>query len=397
MPPTKLNDKVLSWAVDLDEPTRAQVEKLSRLWTLAGPVALMPDAHLGKGATIGSVIATTDVIIPSAVGVDVGCGVAGIETDLKADDLPDDLTPLRERIGTVIPAGLGKWFQKVDQSGHRWKQQEASLRWMKQHETRRVAENGLTEKGAIQLGTLGSGNHFFEVCLDERDVVWLLLHSGSRGIGNTLATIHIKKAQELAKDLHIPLEDVDLAYFTTKMPEFSEYMEDLLFAQEYALENRNAMLNAALIELFAFVAHGRVVNIINNHHNYTAREHHFGRDMWITRKGAIRAREGDKGVIPGSMGAKSYIVVGKGNPSSYMSCAHGAGRRMSRNQARKTISTDVLFRQMAGRVWLDRNARDLLDEAPDAYKDIKEVMEAQSDLVKPIHELRQILNYKGVA
>jgi tRNA-splicing ligase RtcB len=388
MPPVKLNDKVLSWAVDLDEPTRKQIEMLSRLHVLDAHVALMPDAHLGKGATIGSVIATTDVIIPSAVGVDIGCGVAGVETDLKAEDLPDDLSRLRDRIAHVIPAGLGKWHREPN---------PAAIVWMRENETPRVLEHGLTSKGAIQLGTLGSGNHFFEVCLDERDVVWLLLHSGSRGIGNILADKHIKKAQELARDFHIPLEDIDLAYFTSKMPEFGAYMEDLIFAQEYALENRGAMLNAALIELFAIVGSGRVVTVINNHHNYTAREHHFGREMWITRKGAIRARQGDKGVIPGSMGAKSYIVVGLGNPASYMSCAHGAGRRMSRTQARKQITAEQLTAQMAGRVWLDRNAKELLDEAPGAYKDIEAVMAAQSDLVEPIHELRQILNYKGVA
>jgi tRNA-splicing ligase RtcB len=395
MPPTRFGN-VLSWAVDLDEKTRKQVETLSRLWTLAGPVALMPDAHLGKGATIGSVIATTNVIIPSAVGVDVGCGVSAIETDVKANQLPDDLTPLRDMIAKAIPAGLGKWHQKPVE---RYGSGDSALQWMHQNETPRVLEHGLTSKGAIQLGTLGSGNHFFEVCLDEREVVWLLLHSGSRGIGNTLAIIHIKKAQELAKDLHIPLEDVDLAYFTAKMPEFDEYMEDLLFGQEYAKKNRNMMLDAAFYALVKFVERYpvREVSRIDNHHNYTAREHHHGKDMWITRKGAIRARQGDLGVIPGSMGAKSYIVVGKGNPSSYMSCAHGAGRAMSRTQARKTISSEVFLRQMAGKVWLDRSMKDLLDEAPDSYKSIEAVMAAQSDLVEPIHELRQILNYKGVA
>lgn len=388
MPPTKFGN-VLSWAVDLDEPTRKQVEMLSRLHVLDTHVALMPDAHLGKGATIGSVIATTDVIIPSAVGVDVGCGVCSVETDLKATDLPDDITPLRDRIASVIPAGLGKWHREPT---------ESAAAWVGAHATWRVVEKAeLFNKAAAQLGTLGSGNHFFEICLDERDIVWLLLHSGSRGVGNILATMHIKKAQELAKHLHIPLEDVDLAYFTEKMPEFGAYMEDLMFSQEYAKENRDQMLGVAALQLFEFVGKGNVVEITNNHHNYTAREHHFGRDMWITRKGAIRAREGDKGVIPGSMGAKSYIVVGKGNPSSYTSCAHGAGRRMSRSQARKTISSEVFLRQMAGKVWLDRNMRDLLDEAPDAYKDVEVVMAAQADLVEPIHELRQILNYKGVA
>lgn len=389
MPPVKLNDKVLSWAVDLDEPTRLQVEKLSRLHVLDTHVALMPDAHLGKGATIGSVIATTDVIIPSAVGVDIGCGVCSVETDLKAEDLPDDLTPLRDRIASVIPAGLGKWHREPT---------KGAAEWVGMHGTFRVvASKSLFDKAAIQLGTLGSGNHFFEVCLDESSVVWLLLHSGSRGVGNILADMHIKKAQEIAKDMYIPLEDMDLAYFSSKMPEFATYMEDLMFAQEYARENRNQMLGAAALQLFEFVGKGNVVEVTNNHHNYTAREHHMGRDMWITRKGAIRAREGDKGVIPGSMGAKSYVVVGKGNAASYSSCAHGAGRKMSRNQARKTITAETLTQQMAGRVWLDKNAQQLLDEAPGAYKSITEVMAAQSDLVEPIHELRQILNYKGVA
>jgi RNA-splicing ligase RtcB len=385
---------VLSWAVELDDNTRKQVETLSKLWVLAGPVALMPDAHLGKGATIGSVIVTESALIPSAVGVDIGCGMIAVETDLKAEHLPDSLDPLRDKIAEAIPAGLGKW--------HGQPKPEA-LYWMRTHAvtTGTPLSDDQFKRAAAQLGTLGSGNHFFEVSLDERDFVWLVLHSGSRGIGNQLADMHIRNARAFHEAMGTELGDLDLGYMVKEQPVFDIYVADLLFSQLYALENRSMMMDAALRELRAFMQYGpgrdwQEVDRINCHHNYAVLEHHHGKDVWVTRKGAIRAEKGDRGVIPGSMGAKSYIVHGLGNPDSYNSCAHGAGRRMSRGQARREITAEMLEAAMGDRSWLATHAAALVDEAPGAYKDIDAVMEAQRDLVEPVHTLRQILNYKGV-
>jgi tRNA-splicing ligase RtcB len=247
----------------------------------------------------------------------------------------------------------------------------------------------------VQFGTLGSGNHFVEVCLDERDHVWTVLHSGSRGIGNQLASRHIEKAKGLMKKMFITLEDPDLAYFVQGTPEFDAYVADMLWAQQYALASRALMSDRATASLFEVVGHGAVVRTINCHHNFTQLEHHRGTDMWITRKGAIKAAAGDEGVIPGSMGTRSYIVKGKGVASSYNSCSHGAGRRLSRGQARKQLTVESLAEQMSGRTWNADKAQLLLDEHPMAYKDIDVVMSDQADLVEVRHALRQILNYKG--
>lgn len=245
------------------------------------------------------------------------------------------------------------------------------------------------------MGTLGAGNHFVEISLDEADRVWAVLHSGSRGIGNLLAQSHIAEAKSVAKRSHIQLEDPDLAYLLEGTPEFRMYLGDLLFAQAYARTNRETMLDALLDALFRFVGHGRELERINCHHNYTAQETHFDKMLWITRKGAISARAGEPGIIPGSMGTDTYLVAGKGNPDSYMSSAHGAGRRMSRTKARKTLSPASLTQAMAGRTWLGDKASRLVDEHPEAYKDIEEVMRLSADLVEIKHRLRAILNYKG--
>ncbi len=248
---------------------------------------------------------------------------------------------------------------------------------------------------AKQFGTLGSGNHFFELCVDERGRLWVVLHSGSRGIGNKLATMHITKARNLAKALELRLEDLDLAYFTEGTPEFEAYIADMLWAQEYARANRDQMMDNAMREVFAFLGFGRETQRINCHHNFTEREVHDGRELWVTRKGAIRADTGDLGVIPGSMGTRSYIVAGKGNAASWRSCSHGAGRRHSRTKAKKLFTADDLAAQMAGKVWLSSRADALLDEIPTAYKDIDQVMADQTDLVEVLHTLHQVLNYKG--
>jgi tRNA-splicing ligase RtcB len=392
--PQKIGN-VVSWGRDVEKETIEQAAKASRLPFVKGHVALMPDAHVGMGATIGSVIPTQGAIIPSAVGVDIGCGMIAAETDLTADSLPDDFDRFLGRVESVVPAGVGVGHASRGQGAPRADQAPsysgASLLSQKQ-----------VTKIADQFGTLGSGNHFVEVCLDERDHVWVVLHSGSRGIGNQLATEHIEKAKGLMKKLFISLEDPDLAYLVEDTPEFDAYIADMLWAQDYARANRDAMMDAVLGELWAFVGRGRAssdagheVSRTNCHHNYTEREHHHGRDVWLTRKGAIRAREGDFGVIPGSMGTSSYIVRGLGNPASYFSCSHGAGRRLSRSRARREITIEDFVTSMAGRDWQVGKADQLLDEAPQAYKDIDQVMADQADLVAVVHSLHQILNYKG--
>ncbi|HUY54726.1 MAG TPA: RtcB family protein, partial [Candidatus Nanopelagicaceae bacterium] len=254
---------------------------------------------------------------------------------------------------------------------------------------------GQLRRAAVQFGTLGSGNHFVEVAVDERDRVWILLHSGSRGIGNQLAQAAIREAKLLAKRWLIPLEDPDLAYLVQGDSAFDAYLAALRWSQAYAAANRVQIQAQAVSSLLRIVGKGQVTDTINCHHNYTEREHHLGRDLWITRKGAIRARVGDRGIIPGSMGTASYIVGGLGNAASYQSCSHGAGRRMSRTRARKEIPADDLRQMMRGREWLEEEADHLVDEAPAAYKDIDQVMADQADLVKVVHRLSQVLNYKG--
>lgn len=378
--------KLLSWGSLVEPNTIEQAARTSRLPFVAGHVALMPDAHIGMGATIGSVIPTLGAIIPSAVGVDIGCGMIAVETHLRGDDLPDDLGKLHSRIAQVVPAGVGTSHDSPRYCGTpaRFSQKEAST-------------------AAKQVGTLGSGNHFVEICLDERFVVWVVLHSGSRGIGNQLATKHIAGAKKLMKQYFIELEDPDLAYLVEGTPDFQAYIDDMLWAQDYALLNRELMMNAVLVELFsATFPTSFSGERINCHHNFTQREHHHGKNLWITRKGAIQARVGDKGVIPGSMGTRSYIVSGKGNEASYSSCAHGAGRAMSRGQALKAFTVSDLNAAMEGKTWNGSseawgatNAKALLDEHPLSYKDIDTVMADQADLVTIEHTLSQILNYKG--
>ena len=386
MPPTEIAPKLLSWASELDEQTLAQARRTARLPIIEGHVALMPDAHLGIGATVGSVIPTRDAIIPAAVGVDIGCGMVAVETDLTVSDLPADLDPLVPKIERAIPAGLGK--------GHE-RQTAAGRSWFAAHPPRRRFSPRQVERTVAQFGTLGSGNHFVSVARDEGNRVWAVVHSGSRGIGNELATDHIDRARTLAQRAGLQLEDRDLAYFCEGTREFDDYVSDMLWAQQYAHANREQMMDALLDELTSFVGAGSEVQRINCHHNYSARERHGGIELWITRKGAIRAGTDDRGVIPGSMGNDIHIVRGLGNPSSYESCAHGAGRRHSRRQAKKRFTVEQLRREMRGRAWNRDRAGALLDEIPDAYKDLAQVMADQADLVEAEHSMREILNYKG--
>jgi RNA-splicing ligase RtcB len=390
MPPKEIAPNLLSWASELDEQTLAQARRTARLPIIEGHVALMPDAHLGIGATVGSVIPTRDAIIPAAVGVDIGCGVIAVETDLHAEHLPDNLNPLLRQIERRIPAGVGHGHDGRTVAAERWFADHHPKRW------RRESLAPAQEQRAVkQFGTLGAGNHHLELCLDERDVVWTELHSGSRGIGNQLATMHIDRARKIAKREGVELEDRDLAYFQDGTTEFDDYVADMLWAQDYALANREQMMNVLLELLFTTVGSGAEVRRINCHHNYSAREHHGDRELWITRKGAIRARPEDAGVIPGSMATGTYIVHGRGNPASYESSAHGAGRRHSRRQAKKRFTVQQLQKHMAGKAWNRDRARALLDEIPDAYKDVRSVMEDQRDLVEVEHVLHQVLNYKG--
>ncbi len=375
------------WGRNIEPGTVLQAERSASSPVVDGHVALMPDAHIGIGATVGSVIPTKNAIIPAAVGVDIGCGMIAVETDLSANDLPDDLQPLVSRFGRSVPAGVGRGRNPSSRGRLDQAIRTRANAWMSDH------PHDLGDLGAralVQLGTLGSGNHFLEVCLDERDVVWVVLHSGSRGVGNRLADRHIK----LAKAQEQGLEDPDLAYFLDGTAEFGEYISDMLWAQSYALENRELMMEAALNDLFEFVGQGREKRRINCHHNFAAVEEHQGRELWITRKGAIRAARGDYGVIPGSMGTCSYVVEGLGAADSYTSASHGAGRRMSRGQAKRELTQESLVEMMEGKAW-NQDAKALLDEHPMAYKDIDEVMEDQRDLVSIVHTLHQVANYKG--
>jgi tRNA-splicing ligase RtcB (3'-phosphate/5'-hydroxy nucleic acid ligase) len=392
--PETINPKLLSWASDVDPETIRQAEKTARLPIVEGHVALMPDAHVGIGATVGSVIPTKGAVIPSAVGVDIGCGMIAAELDVTESQLPDNLEPLLHRIERAVPAGVGQ--------GHRGKRGaaaesagKAADRWLATHRPATLLSADQASKAASQFGSLGSGNHFFELCVDERSRVWVVLHSGSRGIGNQLAQAHIAKAKRLAKDAMLSLEDPDLAWFVQGTREFDAYVTDMLWAQDYARANRDQMMDQAMVEVFSFLGFGRETRRINAHHNFSQREVHNGQELWITRKGAIQADTGDLGVIPGSMGTRSYIVRGKGNAASWRSCSHGAGRRYSRTKARKLYTPADLAEQMRGKTWLKGRAAALVDEIPTAYKDIDQVMADQSDLVEVLHTLHQVLNYKG--
>jgi RNA-splicing ligase RtcB len=384
--PERIAPNVLSWASELDDLTRDQAALTARLPILAGHLALMPDAHLGKGATIGSVIPTESAVIPSAVGVDIGCGMAARRLDLTQDGLPDTLEPWVTEMGATVPAGLGRWHGDPS---------DAALDWFAANPPPPTLDD--ERKAAAQLGTLGSGNHFIELATDEDGRVWILLHSGSRGGGNKLATLHTKTARKLHEGLGTRLEDPELAWLQEGTPEFDAYIRDLRWSQAFARENRRLLLVSTHRALETVL--GREVataDEVNCHHNFTEREEHGGREVWVTRKGAIRARVGDRGLIPGAMGQRSYVIRGLGNEDSYESCAHGAGRRMSRRQARKQLSLESFTEAMGVAAWQHASARALLDEHPGAYKPIDVVMRDQADLVEIEHELHGIANYKGV-
>jgi RNA-splicing ligase RtcB len=377
---------VRSWASILDEKTREQAEQTALLPILTEPIALMADAHLGYGATIGSVIPTESAVIPSAVGVDIGCGMAARKVDLARMRALEHGERWVHNCQALIPAGMGK-----GRSGF----SAAAKEWMAAHAPPETLEN--PQRAEAQLGSLGSGNHFIELAVDQDEGTWILLHSGSRGPGNQLATLHTKVAMDLHERLGTALDDPELSWLQSNTPEFNAYIHDLRWAQAFAMENRRLLLDAAHDQLNE--ASGQVVRTldeVNCHHNYTELEEHDGKWLWVTRKGAIRAGVGDRGLIPGAMGQKSFVVRGLGNPLSYASCSHGAGRVLSRTKARKTLSVEDLESQMSGRSWQASDAKSLLDEAPQAYKPIDVVMRDQADLVEIEVELRSIANFKGV-
>ena len=388
---------IKNWAVDLEAEALQQAKNLARLPFIASNgVALMPDAHAGKGSTVGSVIATEKAIIPAAVGVDIGCGMNAVRLSLKASDLPDSLASIRADIERAVPVGNSSHGDQQDRFPGGFNSTVTLSRWFDDlQRTRKDDGSRLLHKASSQLGTLGSGNHFIELCIDENQDVWIMLHSGSRGIGNMIGQMFIERAKRTMERFFIHLPDGDLAYLAEDTNDFDDYMAAVGWAQNYALENRRQMM-AAVIEVLDRHFPSEVTitqEAINCHHNYVERENHFGRNMWVTRKGAIRAREGDLGIIPGSMGQRSYIVRGKGNLESYCSCSHGAGRKMSRSEARRRFSLTDLIAQTEGVECRKDDA--VLDEIPGSYKDIDQVMAAQADLVEVVHTLKQVMCVKG--
>ena len=376
------------WASILDDVTRQQAHTLATCPVIHGDVALMADAHLGIGATVGSVIPTKNAIVPAAVGVDIGCGMIAVVTDRLKGDLPDDLQPLIGKFGRSVPAGVGQAHGKVQAAARAFFKTDPPPIDLD------TIRPGLTDRARRQLGSLGAGNHFLEVCLNQKDQVWVVIHSGSRGAGNLIASHHIAIAKRLMAEQQIGLKDQNLAYLMENSAEGHEYLEAMLWGQRYALANREIMMDAALADVFDLIGGGKEVQRINCHHNFATKEVHAGEEVWITRKGAIRAQRGDLGIIPGSMGAATYIVEGKGNLDSYNSSAHGA--KFSRGQARRTFTADSLNRWMRGKAWNSNRPDALLDEHPEAYKDIDQVMKDQEDLVSVLHKLHQIVNYKGL-
>lgn len=394
--------QVHTWTegVPFEDEARRQVDNLARV-PIVTHVAVMPDVHAGKGSTIGSVIATRGAIIPAAVGVDLGCGMMAVRTTLRGGDLPSDLGPMRVSIERRVPHGRsgnggrgdrGAWMNLPARVASAWAELEPGYRELVTCCPRLGVGNDVNH-----LGTLGTGNHFVEVCLDEGDRVWVMLHSGSRGVGNRIGSTYIEHAKRdmLRADRRASVDE-DLAYVVEGSEVFDDYVRAVGWAQRFALVNRELMMSAALEAIAATprippFSSGELA--VNCHHNYVVQECHFGEDVWVTRKGAVRAGAGELGIIPGSMGARSFIVRGKGEPRALCSCSHGAGRAMSRTAARKRFTVEDHVRATAG-VECRKDA-DVIDETPMAYKSIEAVMAAQKELVDVVHELRQVVCVKG--
>lgn len=390
---------IYAWVdgVPVEHAALQQLRNVASLPFIFNHVAVMPDVHWGMGATVGSVIATKGAIVPAAVGVDIGCGMAAVRlAGARAEHLPDSLIQIRSEIEHTVPVGFG-----AHQAGE-WNRREveplleAIVVWLRERHPTLAARrrNPIEEIIASQFGTLGGGNHFIEVCLDENDDLWVMLHSGSRGIGNAIGQYFIERAKEemARQDRHLP--DRDLAYFVEGESSFADYVKAVTWAQRYAAANRAEMLRRVLIVLHRHLPPFRDrVEVVNCHHNYVVEEEHFGEKVWVTRKGAVRAGTGDLGIIPGSMGARSYIVRGKGDADSFSSCSHGAGRAMSRGEAKRRFT---LADHEAATAGIEcRKDRGVIDETPGAYKPIDAVMAAQTDLVDIEHELHQVICVKG--
>jgi len=390
--------KLWTRGVPVEAEARAQLIKTASLPFIHRHIAVMPDVHVGKGSTIGSVIPTLRAVIPAAVGVDIGCGMMAAKTSLCAADLPDDLGPMRSAIERAIPHGRatkgrdhGAWGERLPplaQAG--WAELKSGFEILIRKHPRLAKTNN-----HVHLGTLGTGNHFIEVCLDECQAVWFMLHSGSRGVGNAIGSHFIELAKKDMRQWMVNLPDEDLAYFQEGTQHFDDYIEAVGWAQKYARINREVMMKTLVQAVRAVIAKPFEAHVeaVNCHHNYVSRERHFGEDVLVTRKGAVRARRGELGIIPGSMGARSFIVRGLGNEDSFHSCSHGAGRAMSRTQARKRFSLQDHRAATAG-VECRKDA-EVIDETPAAYKDIDAVMVAQKDLVEIVHTLKQVVCVKG--
>lgn len=392
-----LNDARVSvhiWTDDVDTESKQQLTNVANLPCVFQHIAAMPDVHLGAGATVGSVIATHKAIIPAAVGVDLGCGMVACRLSLTANEVDEAaLQRIFAQITQDIPVGMQSYRDQPAFEAQALAFEPGLQALLQRHPALRKTMCG-TRQWVSQLGTLGGGNHFIEVCLDEQQHVWLMLHSGSRGIGKVLASYFIELAKRDMERWLIQLPDRELAYIPEGCAYFEDYVQAVKWAQDYAMENRRCMLARSIAALRLHLPAFDVTSeVVNCHHNYVEKEHHFGTNVWVTRKGAIRARTGELGLIPGSMGARSYVVRGLGNPMSFQSSAHGAGRRMSRGQAQKTFSVADLSAQTQGVVC--RKDAGVVDEIPGAYKDIDVVMNHQRDLTETLHTLKQILCVKG--
>lgn len=384
--PVRISERLLSWASIVDEQALQQARNASSMPFIFPHLALMPDAHLGKGATVGAVLPTLGAIMPAAVGVDIGCGMSAVRTQYRVGDLPAERSSLHAAISAAIPLSAGRYNPGIAVTAATRIAELEAMPGVEQADD--AAPNW-----RLQLGSLGSGNHFIEISVDEDDAVWLFLHSGSRGVGNKLASRHIAVAQKQCARRWIELVDQDLAYLVEGEPEFDSYLEALRWAQRFARLNRDEMMQRAVDCFTAWRGPVEATETIDCHHNYTERERHFGKDVWLSRKGAISARAGEAGLIPGSMGTASYVVVGKGDPVSLCSSPHGAGRAFSRSSARKRFTRADLDDRMSGIEWGRSDA--FRDEHPDAYKDIDQVMADADGLVEIRHTLHQIVNVKG--
>lgn len=392
----KISDRLLNFATTVDPNTIGQAIETASLPFVHPHVALMPDAHFGKGSSVGTVIPTIDAVIPAAVGVDIGCGVVGALTGIAWQSVEHlNLADLRESIESAIPLSPGNYNRALN----RFPFTATRIAELEELADRDNIDLDHSPKWREQLGSLGGGNHFIELCVDEEDRVWMLLHSGSRGVGNKIAQKHIRIAQKLCDIWHVQLPNRDLAYLPQETPEFSNYLRDLNWAQRFAFLNRAEMMDRfrqAFAHWCGWIGdpEGIEIDRVNNHHNYTRLERHAGRDVWLTRKGAIDAHEGVRGLIPGSMGTSTYVVRGKGNPAGLCSAPHGAGRVFSRTKARELFTVDDLANAMEGIEY--RHGEEWVDEIPAAYKDIDQVIADAADLVEVEHRLRQVLNVKGL-